>query len=115
MIGVADASGFAAAVEELARLARRPGWVTEDPGVHLVPQLRGARIEGLRVDGCGADEHGVLTVTAEHRPGALDGCAHSRCRAQGIRRQLPSVLRPAASEDLPPPCASWRNVGTCRI
>ena len=29
--GVADASAFAPAVEELAALARRPDWVAEDP------------------------------------------------------------------------------------
>lgn len=29
--GVADASAFAAAIEELAALARRPGWVAEEP------------------------------------------------------------------------------------
>ena len=29
--GMADASAFAPAVEELAALARRPDWVAEDP------------------------------------------------------------------------------------
>ena len=36
-------------VEELAALARRPGWVTEEPEVHLVPPLRGADVEGVRL------------------------------------------------------------------
>jgi hypothetical protein len=46
---VADASAFAAAVEELAVLARRPGWVTEEPDVHLLPHLRDASVAGLRL------------------------------------------------------------------
>ncbi|MBO0785618.1 MAG: hypothetical protein J2P27_05525 [Actinobacteria bacterium] len=49
--GVADASAFAADIDELAALARRPGWVTEEPGVHLVPHLDSAQVDGLRMTG----------------------------------------------------------------
>ncbi len=51
--GVADAVAFAPAIEELAALARRPGWVAEEPGVHLVPHLEGGGDSGLRVLHCG--------------------------------------------------------------
>jgi len=45
--GVADASGFAAAVDELAALARRPGWVAEEPEAHLVPHGHTIRLRVL--------------------------------------------------------------------
>lgn len=44
--GVADASAFAHAIEELAALARRPRWVAEDPQIHAGTHLRGASVEG---------------------------------------------------------------------
>jgi hypothetical protein len=66
--GVADASVFAAAIGELAALARRPGWVTEEPEVHLVPHLRGASAEGLRRLDYRTGDDGVLDVTAEYSP-----------------------------------------------
>jgi hypothetical protein len=67
--GVADASAFAAAVDELAALARRPGWVAEEPEVHLVPHLRRAGAGGLRVLTCRSGDDGVLNVEAECGPG----------------------------------------------
>ena len=66
--GVADATNFAAAVDELAALIRRPGWVAEEPGIHLVPQLSGADVAGISVLDCRAGADGVLDVDAEHRP-----------------------------------------------
>jgi len=48
-VGVADAGVFAASVEELAALAHRPGWVAEEPEVHLEPHLRGAAVAGVRM------------------------------------------------------------------
>ena len=90
--GVADGSAFAAGVEELAGLARRPGWVAEEPGVHLVPHLRGARVAGLRLSGWHTGEDGVLEAVAEHRAGESRG---------GLRRQawalLGEIAEPAAS------------------
>ena len=71
--GVADASDFAPAIEELAALARRPGWVTEDPENHLVPHLQEAGVPGLRVLGYQPDGNGVLHVTAEYREGDSHG------------------------------------------
>lgn len=71
--GVADASDFAPAIEELAALARRPGWVTEDPENHLVPHLQEAGVPGLRVLGYQADGNGVLHVTAEYHEGGSRG------------------------------------------
>lgn len=67
-IGVADAGVFADAVQELAQLARRPGWVAEEPGVHLVPHLENASVPGVRVLSCDTGDDGVLNVSAEHDP-----------------------------------------------
>jgi hypothetical protein len=67
--GMADAGVFADSVQELAQLARRPGWVAEEPEVHLVPHLRSASVPGLTVLTCRAGEDGVLHVAAEHTPG----------------------------------------------
>lgn len=67
-VGVADASGFAAGVEELAELTRRPGWVTEEPEVHLVPHLRDANVAGLQVVDCQTRDDGVLLVSAVYHP-----------------------------------------------
>jgi hypothetical protein len=80
--GVADASAFAAPVEQLAELSRRPGWVTEEPEVHLVPHLRSANVEGLRVVEYQAREDGALQVTAEYR--ASDGPRDIRRRAWAL-------------------------------
>jgi len=89
--GVADASGFAAAVDELAALARRPGWVAEEPEVHLIPHLNGAET-GLRVLDCAAAADGALDVTARRAAGAGQ---------RDVRRQawalLGAVAEPAAS------------------
>jgi hypothetical protein len=71
--GVSDASDFAPAIEELAALARRPGWVTEDPENHLVPHLQEAGVPGLRVLGYQPDGNGVLHVTAEYQDGDSRG------------------------------------------
>jgi hypothetical protein len=90
--GVADASGLAAGVDELAALARRPGWVAEEPEVHLVPHLRAAQVAGLRLAGCRTAEDGVLDVAAEYSPGYSRG---------DLRRQawalLGAIAEPAAS------------------
>jgi len=90
--GVADASAFARAVEELAALARRPGWVAEDPDIHLVPHLRGASVDGIRIVEVHTREDGVLAVTAACDPGASRG--HVRRRAWAL---LGTVAEPAAS------------------
>ena len=41
-VGVADATDLAPAIDELATLARRDGWVAEEPEAHLLPHLRRA-------------------------------------------------------------------------
>jgi hypothetical protein len=91
-IGVADASAFASAMEELAALARRPGWVAEDPEIHLAPHLRGASVDGVRIVEVRTGEDGVLAVDAECDPGASRG--ELRRRAWVL---LGSVAEPAAS------------------
>src|SRR5215472_5436005 len=91
-VGVADASAFAAPVEELAELSRRPGWVTEEPEVHLVPHLRSANVEGLRLVECQTREDGALGVTAEYRPN--DSRRDIRRRAWAL---LGAIAEPAAS------------------
>lgn len=91
-IGVADASGFAPGVEELATLARRPGWVAEDPETHLVPHLRSASVDGLHIVEAIARQDGVLAVTAEYEPGISQG--ELRRRAWAL---LGTIAEPAAS------------------
>ena len=91
-IGVADASAFAPAVEELAALARRPGWVAEDPESHLVPHLLGASVDGVRIVEIRTETDGVLAVTAACDPGA--GRADLRRLAWAL---IGTVAEPAAS------------------
>ena len=83
---------FAPAVEELAILARRPGWIAEDPEIHLVPHLRGASVEGLRIVDIRSAEDGVLAVIA--------ACDADASRGE-LRRLawalLGTVAEPAAS------------------
>lgn len=90
--GVADASAFAHAIEELAALARRPRWVAEDPQIHLAPHLRGASVEGLRIAEIRAVQDGVLAVTAEYDHGVSRG--ELRRRAWAL---LGTIAEPAAS------------------
>jgi len=90
--GVADASAFAPAVEELAALARRPDWVAEDPEIHLAPHLRRASVDGLRIVEIRTGQDGVLAVTAV--------CDHGASRGD-LRRLawalLATIAEPAAS------------------
>jgi len=90
--GVADARAFAPAVEELAGLARRPGWVAEEPEAHLIPHLRGAQVAGLRLSGWHTGEDGVLEAVAEYGAGESRG---------ELRRQawalIGTIAEPAAS------------------
>jgi hypothetical protein len=90
--GVADASAFASALEELAALARRPGWVAEDPCIHLAPHLHGATVDGLRIVQIRAGEDGMLAVDAECSPGV--GRGELRRRAWAL---LGAVAEPATS------------------
>ena len=90
--GVADASAFAVAVEELAGLARRPGWVAEEPEAHLVPHLRGAEVAGLRLSGWHTGEDGVLEAVAEYVAGESRGDLRRRAWAL-----LGTIAEPAAS------------------
>jgi hypothetical protein len=76
--GVAEASAFAPAIEELAVLARRPGWVAEEPEAHLMPHLRAANVPGLRLTGWHTGKDGVLDVAAEHRAGDSRGEVRQR-------------------------------------
>jgi hypothetical protein len=91
-VGVADASGFARAVEELAELARRPGWVTEEPEVHLIPHLRDANVAGLQLVECQTGEDGVLAVSATYHPDAS-----RRDIRQHAWALLGTIAEPAAS------------------
>jgi hypothetical protein len=92
LVGVADASGFAQGIEELAELARRPGWVAEEPEAHLVPHLRDANITGLQLVECQTRQDGVLAVSGTYTP---DTSRHDlRQRAWAL---LGSIAEPAAS------------------
>jgi hypothetical protein len=90
--GVADASALAGGVEELAELARRPGWVTEEPEVYLAPHLRDAGIDGLQLVNCQTTGGGVLAVTATYHPGASRSVIRRRAWAL-----LGTVAEPAAT------------------
>jgi hypothetical protein len=92
LTGVADASAFARAIEELAALARRQRWVAEDPEIHLGPHLRGASVEGLRIAEIRTVQDGVLAVTAEYDQGASRG--ELRRLAWAL---LGTIAEPAAS------------------
>lgn len=92
LVGVADASGFAHGIEELAELARRPGWVAEEPEVHLVPHLREANIAGLHLTECQTSNDGVLAVSATYTPAASRHDIRQRAWAL-----LGSIAEPAAS------------------
>jgi hypothetical protein len=63
--GVGDAREFASAADDLGVLARRPGWVAEEPEAHLVPHLLSAASAGLRVVATSVGDDGVLNVRAE--------------------------------------------------
>lgn len=89
--GDADASAFATAIEDLAALARRPGWIAEEPEIHLAPHLRSAAVEGLRIAEIGVGEDNVLAVSALYDP-AL-GHGELRRRAWAL---LGAVAEPAA-------------------
>jgi len=70
--GIADATAFSAAIDELGALARRPHWVAEEPELHLVPHLSdvGARgLSALRLVRTSSAADGVLTAELEHQPG----------------------------------------------
>jgi hypothetical protein len=90
--GAADAAAFAAAIEELAALARRPGWVAEEPDLHLVPHLRGAGVPGLRLSGWHTGPDGVLEAVAEYPPG--DSRRDLRRQAWAL---IGALAEPAAS------------------
>lgn len=48
--GVASGEAFAANVSDLAEAMRDPGWVAEEPELHLLPHLEHACTElGLRI------------------------------------------------------------------
>ena len=61
--GIGDASAHLPAINELADLAARPDWVTEDPEEHLLPGLRrGAEATGLTITSFAATPDGTFTV-----------------------------------------------------
>lgn len=61
--GVGDASAHLPAINELADLAARADWVTEDPEEHLLPGLRrGAEAAGLTITSFATAPDGAFTV-----------------------------------------------------
>ena len=61
--GIGDASAHLPAINELAELAARPDWVTEDPEEHLLPGLRrGAEATGLTITSFAATPDGTFTI-----------------------------------------------------
>jgi hypothetical protein len=69
--GVADASDFAAAADELVTLTRLPGWVAEDPDLHMAPHLRDGGAAGLRLLDVSTGDH-TLRLTVHSPPGSRD-------------------------------------------
>jgi hypothetical protein len=92
LVGVADASGLAPGVEELAKLARRPGWVAEEPEAHLAPHLWNTKVAGLQMVECQTRQDGVLAVSATYAPDISR--RDIRQRAWSL---LGSIAEPAAS------------------
>ena len=90
--GVADASAFAAAVEELAALSRRPGWVTEEPELHLVPHLRSANVEGLRLVECQTREDGGPGRCSGPLPSPRPACVSTVTAMPSYSRLSPASL-----------------------
>jgi len=61
--GIGDASSHLPAINDLAELAARPDWVTEDPEEHLLPGLRrGTEAAGLTITSFAATPDGEFTV-----------------------------------------------------
>ena len=61
--GIGAASAHLPAINELADLAARPEWVTEDPEEHLLPGLRrGTEATGLTITSFATTPDGVFTV-----------------------------------------------------
>jgi hypothetical protein len=83
--GIADGSAFAPGVRELLDEMARPGWVTEEPHVHLLPHLRAAceppdaafSVDSAELDGS------VFVVTLRRRHGGSLGA---------LRRDLYSLV-----------------------
>jgi len=94
--GVADASAFAAPIDELAALARRPHWVAEEPDAHLVPHLRAAGAgdagTGLRLVRTTSGADGVLTAELEHQANASNRDIRQRAWAF-----IAAIAEPATS------------------
>ena len=82
--GIADASAHLPAINELAELAARPDWITEDPEDHLLPGLRqGAEATGLTITSFAATPDGTFTM---HVKGA------SAMSRRQVRQAVWSVL-----------------------
>jgi len=100
--GVADAGAFASAADDLAQLARREGWVAEEPEIHLVPHLRAAEQAGLRLVETSVGDDGVLTALVE--PTAQSGRREIRQRAWvligTVAETLSSVRGYRAGDDI---------------
>lgn len=75
--GVADATAFADGVVELLEAMRRPSWVAEEPGVHLLPHLERAcrglpfEIEDARVSAEGSFNVRLRPTDPEQRVGQV--------------------------------------------
>ncbi|HEY7130842.1 MAG TPA: hypothetical protein VH440_01265 [Candidatus Limnocylindrales bacterium] len=62
-IGVADARGWRALIEGLARVADADGWVAEEPEAHLLPHLVDATAAGpLAIRGTRTEADGTFAV-----------------------------------------------------
>lgn len=67
--GVGDASGATPALRELLDLAHRPGWVAEEPEVHLEGHVRRAAADvGVVVADTQTSADGSFVVTLVHDP-----------------------------------------------
>ncbi len=77
-VGVGDASAHLATLDALREVAARPGWVAEEPELHLVPHLRDAvAAEGsnLAIDAATTEPDGTLVVEARWTGDAADARA----------------------------------------
>jgi hypothetical protein len=72
-VGVGDASAHLATLDALSEAAARPGWVAEEPEVHLLPHLRDAvAADGslLAIDAATTDPDGMFVLEARWTGGA---------------------------------------------
>ena len=89
-IGVGDARAFEAVLDAFRVQAAVPGWVAEDPDVHLLPHLSEAIAGGApwRLEATGTDADGTFGIRLGWTWAADAGRAAIRAAALGLIGQI---------------------------